>query len=140
MWKTASRIPISFVLWIALKLFFHNNSSFLQSLTLVLLTLFLVFITVCQGLWSSLIWKLWQICKWKTFFCIIYKTLYLTFGHYALAGILCLCLNFFLSYQQLNCFDKVKETQKICGSIFLYMQVMIPDTPGTYCPVFSLLW
>jgi hypothetical protein len=28
-------------------------------------------------------------------FCIIYKTLYLTWGHHALGVILCLCLNFF---------------------------------------------
>jgi hypothetical protein len=28
-------------------------------------------------------------------FCIVYKTLYLTLGHHALAGILCLCLDFF---------------------------------------------
>jgi hypothetical protein len=28
-------------------------------------------------------------------FCIIYKTLYLTLGHHALAGILSLCLDFF---------------------------------------------
>jgi hypothetical protein len=45
----------------------------------------------------------------ETLFCIIFKTLYLTLGHHALAVILCLCLNFFLSYQQLNYFDKVKE-------------------------------
>ncbi len=44
----------------------------------------------------------------KTLFCINYKTPYLTFGHHALAVILWLCLNF-LSYQQLNSFDKVKE-------------------------------
>jgi hypothetical protein len=30
----------------------------------------------------------------KYFFCIIYKTLYLTFGHHALGVILCLRLNF----------------------------------------------
>ncbi len=41
-------------------------------------------------------------------FSTICKTHYLTFGHHALAVILCLCLNF-LSYQQLNCFDKAKE-------------------------------
>ncbi len=43
-------------------------------------------------------------------FSTIYKTHYLTLGHHALAVILCLCLNFFfLSYQQLNSFDKAKE-------------------------------
>ncbi len=65
------------------------------------------FYRVCQGsrpLWIS---KLSQIWKWNTF-CIIYKTLYLTWGHHALGVILCLCLHF-LSYQQLNCFCKAKE-------------------------------
>ncbi len=42
-------------------------------------------------------------------------------GHHAV--ILCSCLNFFLSYQQLNGFDKAKE-------IFLSMKVTIPATPG----------
>jgi hypothetical protein len=42
-------------------------------------------------------------------FCIIYKTLYLTWEHHALGVILCLCLNFSLSYQQLNCLCKAKE-------------------------------
>ncbi len=51
-------------------------------------------------------------------------------GHHALAGILCLCLNFFSFNQQLNCLGKVKEAQKICGSIFLYMKVTFPGTPG----------
>ncbi len=49
-------------------------------------------------------------------FSTIYKTHYLTLGHYALAVILCLCLHFFfLSYQQLYCFDKAKlEVQYFC--------------------------
>jgi hypothetical protein len=37
------------------------------------------------------------------------KFFLLTLGHHALAVILCLCLNFFLSYQELNSFDKAKE-------------------------------
>jgi hypothetical protein len=41
-------------------------------------------------------------------FSTIYKTHYLTLGHHALAVILSLCLIFFLSYQQLNCFNKAK--------------------------------
>ncbi len=42
-------------------------------------------------------------------FITIYKTHYLTLEHHALAVTLCLCLNFFSNYQQLNCFDKAKE-------------------------------
>ncbi len=57
--------------------------------------LFQIKYRVCQGLWPLWISKLLQICKWNSFFCIIYKTLYLTRGNNALCVILCLCLNFF---------------------------------------------
>jgi hypothetical protein len=39
----------------------------------------------------------------------VYKIHHLTLGHHALAVILSSYLNFFLSYQELNCFDKAKE-------------------------------
>jgi hypothetical protein len=42
-------------------------------------------------------------------FSTIYKTHYLTLGHLALTVILCLCLDFFLSYKQLYSFDKANE-------------------------------
>ncbi len=72
------------------------------------------------------------------FFGVIYKTIYLTLGHNALAVpvpvpvplFFLFFIYFFLSYQQLNCFDKVKEAYKIRGSIFLCMKVTIPGTPG----------
>jgi hypothetical protein len=55
------------------------------------------------------LYELVSCCKFvnEILFCNIYKTLYLTLGHYALGVILCLCL--FLSYQKLNCFCKAKE-------------------------------
>jgi hypothetical protein len=63
-------------------------------------------------------------------FCIIYEIVYLTLRHHVLAVILSSCLNFFLSYQQLNCFDTAKEAYKIKGSIFLSVKVTISGTPG----------
>jgi hypothetical protein len=43
------------------------------------------------------LYELVSCCKIENviLFCIIYKTLYLTWGHHALGVILCLCLNFF---------------------------------------------
>jgi len=43
------------------------------------------------------LYELVSCCKFvnEILFCIIYKTLYLTWGHHALGVILCLCLNFF---------------------------------------------
>ncbi len=42
-------------------------------------------------------------------FCIIYKTLYLTLGHHALSGILCLCLNFLWV---INCWIVLTKSKK----------------------------
>ncbi len=43
------------------------------------------------------LYELVSCCKFvnEILFCVIYKTLYLTWGHHALGVILCLCLNFF---------------------------------------------
>ncbi len=58
--------------------------------------------------------KLWM----KNFFCIIYKTLYLTLGHHALARILCLCLNFFWVINSWIVLTKSKKPKKFAVQYF----------------------
>ncbi len=70
-------------------------------------------------------------------FSTIYKTHYLTFGHHALAVILCLCLNFFWVINNLIVLTQPKKPKKIRGSIYFSFKVMIPGTPGIN---FCTLW
>ncbi len=51
-------------------------------------------------------------------FCIIYKTLYLALGHHALAGILCLCLNFLRVINSWIVLTKSKKPEKIVVQYF----------------------